>query len=43
MILPTEFFQSSVWVSKIMVERNWRIGTFFMGDSAGSMEETVGN
>ncbi len=34
---------SSVWVSKIMVERNWRIGTFFMGDSAGSMEETVGN
>ena len=43
MTLPTEFSQSSVWVSKIMVERNWRIGTFFMGDSAGSIEETVGN
>ena len=25
-----------------MVERNWRIGTFFRGDSAGSIEETVG-
>lgn len=34
---------SSAWVSKVIVERDWRIGTFFMGDSAGSIEETVGN